>query len=138
MAEGSDMEVKCVIQFTGAPDDATPEAKAFFKERGWREAEGSFMFALEAALGGVDGPILELHKKIRTLYPPRGPLGKAVPVTVQVTAGGRVMFCAPAQFGFSGGKWGIRVSETDPPHFDDVLRLRDKTIATLVAISGGQ
>lgn len=129
------MEVKCSVQFSGGSGKAAHEVKTFFKEQGWREAEGAFSYTLEAELGGVDGPSVAMHEKIRALYLPEGPIENTVPVTVLISAGGRGMFNEPAAFGFAGGKWGIRISETDPPQFDDLLRLRDKTIATLAAIS---
>jgi hypothetical protein len=134
------MEVKCAIQFMEQlADGHAVEAKAFFADRGWQNAGGgSFTYSLEAEIGGVDGPSLAMHKKIRELYAPEGTFLDAFPVTVLVTAGGRQMFSEPAAFGRVGNTWGMRISETEPPYFDDILRLRDKTIATLAAISKGQ
>lgn len=129
------MEIRCAVQFAS---DAAAEAKTFFTEQGWQNAgHGLFTHSLEAELGGVDGPSVAMHKKIRALYVPQGVFTDAVPVNVLLTAGGREMFSEPAQFGRVGNVWGMKISETDPPYFDDILRLRDKTIATLVAISKG-
>lgn len=129
------MEVTCAVQFMG---NAVAEAKVFFAGQGWRDAgDGSFTYSLEAALGGVDGPSLAMHKKIRALYVPEGALADAVPVNVLLTGGGREMFSEPAEFGRVADTWGIKISETAPPRFDDILRLRDKTIATLGAIGKG-
>lgn len=132
------MELRCAIKLEGQFAGQGAEAKAFFAEQGWQDAgDGSFSVTLDVELGGVDGPSVAMHAKIRSLYVPQGVFADAVPVTVLLTAGGREMFSEPAAFGRVGDTWGIKISETDPPYFDDILRLRDKTIATLVAISKG-
>ncbi|CAK7072298.1 MAG: hypothetical protein DELT_01933 [Desulfovibrio sp.] len=138
------MELQCVIQFPGC---AGPETEAFFAARGWQSVTPeSFRYSLNADLGGVDGPALELHAKIRGLYASQNPAPHSaqdaqentVPVNVLITVGDREMFSEPARFVAFVGAYGLRISETEPPFFDDILRLRDKTIATLVAISRGQ
>lgn len=133
------MEIQCAIRFVGQlSGDAAAGAKAFFAEQGWQNVGGGlFAYSLEAELGGVDGPSLAMHKKIRDLYVPEGAFHGAVPVNVLLTAGGREMFSEPAEFGRVGSTWGMKINEAEPPYFDDILRLRDKIMATLGAIAKG-
>jgi hypothetical protein len=113
--------------------DAAARIRETFAALGWEEADGMLVFSVPADPFAVDGPSVTLGRMLQGLCSGSEAFGESAPATLACRYRDHEVFSAPVTLGvFSGtGGAGLAVDQTAPPLFRDLIRLRDKMLATL-------